>query len=121
MQFVRWYNEDHQHSSIRFVTPAQRHDGRGIAILAERREVYEAARRPRPERWSRKTQDWTRPAVVTLNPATRRIGPAPSTAAPSRESAAGSRAAQPASLLANEPLSRTSTPGQSHAPTVAMP
>ncbi|WP_169465840.1 hypothetical protein [Massilia polaris] len=25
--FVRWYNEEHRHSAIKFVTPAQRHAG----------------------------------------------------------------------------------------------
>ena len=25
--FVSWYNHDHRHSSIRYVSPAQRHDG----------------------------------------------------------------------------------------------
>jgi putative transposase len=25
--FVQWYNHEHRHSAIRFVTPAQRHDG----------------------------------------------------------------------------------------------
>jgi transposase InsO family protein len=32
--FVDWYNNDHLHSSIQFVTPAQRHAGRDADILA---------------------------------------------------------------------------------------
>jgi len=66
--FVRWYNEDHQHSGIRFVTPTQRHDGTDIAILANRHQVYTEARRRSPERWSGKTRDWSHIAVVRLNP-----------------------------------------------------
>jgi putative transposase len=66
--FVRWYNEDHQHSGIRFVTPAQRHDGHDHAILANRARVYAAARRSRPDRWTRTTRNWSPVAVVRLNP-----------------------------------------------------
>ena len=39
--FVRWYNNEHRHSTIKFVTSSQRHDGRDIAILAAREVVYE--------------------------------------------------------------------------------
>lgn len=66
--FVRWYNEDHQHSGIRFVTPAQRHDGTDIAILKNRHQVYTEARRRSPHRWSGKTRDWSHIAIVRLNP-----------------------------------------------------
>jgi hypothetical protein len=66
--FVRWYNEDHQHSGIRFVTPAQRHAGLDVAILENRRQVYAEARARRPSRWTRGTRDWSRIEVVRLNP-----------------------------------------------------
>jgi transposase InsO family protein len=69
--FVRWYNEDHQHSGIRFVTPAQRHDGHDVAILENRKQVYAAARERNPERWTRNTRNWERIDVVELNPALR--------------------------------------------------
>ena len=36
-QFTRWYNHEHCHSRIRFVTPAQRHLGEDKAILEKRR------------------------------------------------------------------------------------
>ena len=65
--FVRWYNDEHQHSGIGYVSPAARHDGRDIAILAARRETYEAARQRHPERWARHVRPWTRPTTVTLN------------------------------------------------------
>jgi transposase InsO family protein len=69
VSFVDWYNEDHLHSAIRFVTPAQRHSGQDIEILEEKRPaVYEAARARHPERWSRNTRDWSRPGPVHLNP-----------------------------------------------------
>lgn len=66
--FVRWYNEEHLHSSIRFVTPSDRHEGHDQGILKARKKVYDAARRRRPERWSRGPRDWTPVLEVTLNP-----------------------------------------------------
>lgn len=67
-RFVDWYNAEHLHSAIAYVTPEQRHDGRDIAILKNRRQVYEAARNANPSRWTRHTRPWHRPAVVMLNP-----------------------------------------------------
>jgi transposase InsO family protein len=67
-RFVAWYNEDHQHSGIRFVTPAQRHDGLDEAILARRDEVYQNARSGRPERWSRQTRNWSPVPEVRVHP-----------------------------------------------------
>ncbi len=47
--FVEWYNHEHQHSAIRFVTPADRHEGRDLAILARRAAVlWTHVRRSRP-------------------------------------------------------------------------
>ena len=66
--FVEWYNHRHLHSSIQFVTPADRHAGRDGEILAGRKAVYEAARAKYPERWSGSTRDWTPVTEVVLNP-----------------------------------------------------
>ncbi len=68
--FVDWYNNVHLHSSIRFVTPADRHAGRDEDILERRRAVYQAARARRPERWSGPIRNWTPIPEVVLNPAT---------------------------------------------------
>ena len=70
--FVNWYNTEHRHSGIGYVTPAARHDGDDIAILAARRAVYQRARRRHPERWAGDTRQWERPLTVTLNPENRR-------------------------------------------------
>lgn len=67
-QFVRWYNMEHRHSAIRFVTPEQRHCGLDAAMLAQRHAVYETARRDAPHRWSGPTRNWSRIDVVHLNP-----------------------------------------------------
>lgn len=67
-QFVRWYNHEHRHSGIDYVTPAQRHSGEHHAILAARHALYTRAREANPRRWSRHTRDWTPEMAVTLNP-----------------------------------------------------
>ena len=67
-QFVTWYNQEHRHSAVRFVTPSQRHDGLDHAILAKRVEVYEAAKLSNPNRWSGPTRNWQRITEVHLNP-----------------------------------------------------
>lgn len=65
-QFVRWYNYEHCHSGIRFVTPHQRHTGQDQAILQRRHAVYQAARRQHPKRWSGATRNWAPAGTVDL-------------------------------------------------------
>jgi transposase InsO family protein len=67
-RFVAWYNDEHRHSGIGFVTPDERHRGDDIAVLRARRVVYENARAEHPDRWSRATRAWDAPARVVLNP-----------------------------------------------------
>lgn len=66
--FTQWYNEEHCHSRIGFVTPSQRHRGEDIAVLENRRSVYEKARSAKPLRWSGKTRNWDHKRAVMLNP-----------------------------------------------------
>lgn len=66
--FMRWYNHEHRHSRIRFVTPAQRHRGDDQDILARRHALYQEARARHPERWSGKTRNWEPIGAVMLNP-----------------------------------------------------
>jgi transposase InsO family protein len=65
---VEWYNHEHRHSAIRFVTPAQRHEGWDDKLLDNRKAVYEAARAKHPQRWSGSTRNWKRIQEVHLNP-----------------------------------------------------
>jgi len=67
-RFVSWYNTEHRHSAIRYVTPDQRHTGADVAILARRRTLYERARQRMPQRWPGKIRDWAPVAAVVLNP-----------------------------------------------------
>ena len=66
--FVRWYNHEHRHSGIRYVSPAQRHDGHDRAILQARHALYIRARLLNPARWSGATRNWSPIGPVTLNP-----------------------------------------------------
>ena len=66
--FVRWYNFEHRHSGIRYVSPAQRHAGDDRAILAARHALYTRARELNPARWSGTTRNWSPIGPVTLNP-----------------------------------------------------
>ncbi len=68
--FVDWYDTEHRHSAIKFVTPRQRHDGDDVEILARRRELHEAAKARNPNRWTKETRDWSRPQEVALDPET---------------------------------------------------
>lgn len=65
--FVRWYNFEHRHSGIRYVSPALRQPGNDHAILAAWHDLYTQARKLNPARWSGKTRDWSPIGAVTLN------------------------------------------------------
>lgn len=64
--FVAWYNGQHRHSGINFVTPDERHFGHEKDVLEHRRRVYEHARRRHPERWSGEIRDWSPEGPVRL-------------------------------------------------------
>ena len=57
--FVHWYNVEHRHSGIQYVSPAQRHEGQDQDILAARHALYTQARALKPARWSGKTRNWS--------------------------------------------------------------
>ncbi len=65
-RFIQWYNKEHLHSSIHFVTPEARHTGEDIKILAKRRNVYLKAKLKNPERWSRQIRNWNPDTEVIL-------------------------------------------------------
>lgn len=67
-RFVAWYNGEHRHSAIRYVTPDERHLGQEQAVLAQRNELYKRARSSNPERWTRGTRNWSPVGLVVLNP-----------------------------------------------------
>lgn len=62
--FFGWYNDQHRHSGIGFMTPAIVHFGQAPAIEAQRRHVLHAAYAAHPERFKGRLP--TPPAVPTL-------------------------------------------------------
>jgi transposase InsO family protein len=66
-KFVWWYNEEHLHSAIRYVTPAQRHRGEDSILLAKRHRVYQQAKQKQPNRWSGDSRNWQPVQEVWLN------------------------------------------------------
>ncbi len=51
LSFTRWYNNEHKHSQLNFVTPSQRHTGEDKAILAKRKQTMKQAKEANPIRW----------------------------------------------------------------------
>jgi len=66
--FVSWYNNEHLHSGIKFVTPVQKHLGLDVEILNKRKLLYAKAREKNPNRWTGKTRNWDVVTEVYLNP-----------------------------------------------------
>ena len=68
LAFVRWYNLEHRHSGLNFLTPHQRHSGMDKVILQNRKNLYKRAKAAHPERWSKQVRDWSLEDEVWLNP-----------------------------------------------------
>lgn len=68
LAFVQWYNQEHRHSGLNFLTPNQRHNGSTDEIFEKRKQVYEQAKSLHPERWSAETRNWVLEEAVYLNP-----------------------------------------------------
>ena len=66
--FVYWYNNEHRHSSLNFVTPAVRHNGDDVVELKGRAKVLELAKKKHPERWASKIRNCSPIGPVYLNP-----------------------------------------------------
>lgn len=67
--FVSWYNNEHFHSSIGYVTPAQMRNGDSVTIFKDRNEIMDKVKNQNPEIWgSRNAKVWKNPETVVLNP-----------------------------------------------------
>lgn len=64
---MRWSNNEHRHSHIWFVTPAERR-GLNHQVLSRRHELYERAKEKKLERWSVQTRNGESIGTVLLNP-----------------------------------------------------
>ena len=72
---VQWYNHEHRHSGISFVTPGQRHAGEDTLLLKRRDETYQKAQANNPNRWSKSTRNWEPIKEVLLNPDKPQLAP----------------------------------------------
>lgn len=51
--FTKWYNINHHHSGLNFLTPNQRQSRLAEEILMNRTAVYEVGRTKNPEHWAK--------------------------------------------------------------------
>jgi putative transposase len=66
---MRWYNDEHKHSSLALLTPADVHYGRADAIIAARQRALDAAHAAHPERYVRgRPKHPSPPTAVWINP-----------------------------------------------------
>lgn len=72
--FFDWYNNQHRHSGIALLTPADVHFGRARKVLGQRAATLETAYKAHPERFSRPPVPQHLPDAVWINPPER---PAP--------------------------------------------
>ncbi len=89
-EFFRWYNHDHHHSGLGFLTPATVHFGQAAAVRAQRDRVLTAAYAAHPERFvNGRPHPADLPAAVWINPPVKH---------PTREDAPGTTIPRPADL-----------------------
>jgi putative transposase len=71
-QFFRWYNHEHKHSGIAYLTPADVYYGRAEQRLAQRHAVLQAAYAAHPERFPNGApKRQMLPAATYINPPSR--------------------------------------------------
>ena len=67
--FFPWYNHEHRHSAIGFLTPAVVHVGQAATVRAQRQHVLDAAYTRHPERFVKgRPQPADLPTAVWINP-----------------------------------------------------
>ena len=65
--FTLFYNTEHRHSGINYVTPNQRHDGQDELVLRRRMNVVAKAKSKHPERWSGEIKSFEINKIVGIN------------------------------------------------------
>jgi len=74
-QLLTWYNTEHQHSAIAYLTPEQVHYGLAEAILRERQQVLDEAYARTPQRFRRRPVVAQLPASVWINDPQKEVSP----------------------------------------------
>jgi putative transposase len=70
-EFFQWYNDEHHHSALGLLTPADVHFGRAQTILEQRQQVLQAAYLKNPERFVKgPSAPAPLPPAVWINPPT---------------------------------------------------
>ena len=88
--FFRWYNQDHRHSGLGFLTPAVVHLGQASTVRAQRQQVLASAYAAHPERFVKgPPQPADLPTAVWINPPVKN---------PTRQDAPGTTIATPVDL-----------------------
>jgi putative transposase len=97
--FFRWYNHEHRHSGLGFLTPAVVHVGHAATVRAQRQQVLATAYAAHPERFVKgRPQPADLPTAVWINPPVKK---------PTRQDAPGTTIV-PAVDLQHPPISRAS-------------
>jgi len=67
--FVNWYNTEHRHSKLDYVTPHEKRFGKADKIYAKRNKLMQQIRERNPERWGKRAaRHWGGSDTVFLNP-----------------------------------------------------
>jgi len=66
-RFFRWYNEEHHHEGLSYLTPFQVHSGQALSLLEDRQRTMEAAYQAHPERFSHPPMVRPLPSEVWIN------------------------------------------------------
>ena len=66
-EYVRWYNEEHRHEGLAFLTPLQVHTGQTEVVLAARQQVLDKAYEAHPERFGKAPKVKRPPKEVWIN------------------------------------------------------
>ena len=97
--FFRWYNQEHRHSGLGFLTPAVVHFGHAAVVRAHRQQVLATAFAAHPERFVKgQPQPADLPTAVWINPPVKK---------PTRQNAPGTAIASPVDLQ-HPPISQAS-------------
>ena len=63
-RYFQWYNTEHYHSRIGYITPVQNHTGQAERIIAERKKQLTAQRVERKQYWLSQTNNRRRAVVI---------------------------------------------------------
>ena len=67
-KFVTWYNEEHKHSKLNYISPSKRHMMQDRDILSNRKAVLEVAQEKNSIRWPNGIRNCDPIGAVMLNP-----------------------------------------------------